>query len=142
MVQLPQGLSWAAGQDAIGPLGHLGTQLTHDQPAVTQHLELLLCWVTSQLLISKPVAIHGVVVTQEQDLALCLIEPHIISLSPSDNQALNTVNIICVNDTCPDPSAKPFYHPREQQSSLVSCKLTEGALIPLIQIIDKGIKQN
>ncbi|KAK4829020.1 hypothetical protein QYF61_001795 [Mycteria americana] len=56
-------------QDAIGFLGHLGTLLAHIQLAVDQH--------------PQPVALHGVVVTQVQDLALGLIEPHTSGLGPS-----------------------------------------------------------
>ncbi|KAK4819936.1 hypothetical protein QYF61_015557 [Mycteria americana] len=70
-------------QDAIGLLGHLGTLLAHIQPAVDQHPQVLLCQAAFQPLFSKPVALHGVVVTQVQDPALGLVEPHTIDLGPS-----------------------------------------------------------
>ncbi|KAK4807108.1 hypothetical protein QYF61_018449 [Mycteria americana] len=70
-------------QDAIGFLGHLGTLLAHMQPAADQHPQVLFCQAAFQPLFPKPVALHGVVVTQVQDLTLSLVEPHTIVLSPS-----------------------------------------------------------
>ncbi|KAK4816317.1 hypothetical protein QYF61_015001 [Mycteria americana] len=70
-------------QDAIGFLGHLGTLLAHIQAAVNQHPQALLCLAAFQPLFPKPVALHGVAVTQVQDLALSLVEPHTIGPSPS-----------------------------------------------------------
>ncbi|KAK4817624.1 LOW QUALITY PROTEIN: hypothetical protein QYF61_021527, partial [Mycteria americana] len=69
-------------QDAIGLLGHLGTLLAHIQLAVDQHPQVLFHWAAFQPLFPKPVALHGVVVTQVQDLALSFVEPHTIDLSP------------------------------------------------------------
>ncbi|KAK4806164.1 hypothetical protein QYF61_001087 [Mycteria americana] len=71
------------GQDAIGLLGRLGTLLAHIQAAVNQHPQVLLCQAAFQPLFPKPVALHGVAVTQVQDLALGLVEPHTIGLGPS-----------------------------------------------------------
>ncbi|KAK4828025.1 hypothetical protein QYF61_022802 [Mycteria americana] len=70
-------------RDAIGFLGHLGTLLAHIQAAVNQHPQVLFHQAAFQPLFPKPVALHGVVVTQVQDLALGLVEPHTIGLSPS-----------------------------------------------------------
>ncbi|KAK4831627.1 hypothetical protein QYF61_018567 [Mycteria americana] len=70
-------------QNAIGFLGHLGTPLAHVQPAVNQHSQVLFPRAAFQPLFPKPVALHGVVVTQVQDPALSLVEPHTIGLSPS-----------------------------------------------------------
>ncbi|KAK4810966.1 hypothetical protein QYF61_014438 [Mycteria americana] len=69
-------------QDAIGLLGHLGTLLAHIQLAVNQHPQVLFCQAAFQPLFPKPVALHGVVVAQVQDLALGLVEPHTIDLGP------------------------------------------------------------
>ncbi|KAK4826007.1 hypothetical protein QYF61_003780 [Mycteria americana] len=102
-------------QDAIGLLGHLGTLLAHIQLAVDQHPQVLLCWTAFQPLFPKPVALHGVVVTQVQDLALRLVPL----------QSL--------------PTLKQINTPAQLG---VICKLTEGALDALIQIIDKDMKQN
>ncbi|KAK4828429.1 LOW QUALITY PROTEIN: hypothetical protein QYF61_026525 [Mycteria americana] len=70
-------------QDAIGLLGHLGTLLAHIQAAVNQYQQVLFSRAAFQPLFPKPVALHGVVVTQVQDLTLGLVEPHTIGLSPS-----------------------------------------------------------
>jgi len=83
-----------------------------------------------QPLFLKPVESHGVVVTQVQDTAFSLFESHTIGLIPSIQpvwiplQSLPTFKQI-------DPPAQPG----------IICKLTEGALNSLIQIIDKVIKQ-
>jgi len=61
-------------QDAVGLLGHLGTLLAHVQPDVDQHPQVLFLWAAFQSLFPKPVALHGVVMTQAQDLALGLVE--------------------------------------------------------------------
>jgi len=70
-------------QDAVGLLGHLGTLLAHVQLAVNQHSQVHLRWAAFQPLLPKPEALHGVVVTQVQDPALGLVEPHTVGLSPS-----------------------------------------------------------
>ncbi|KAK4807208.1 hypothetical protein QYF61_024328 [Mycteria americana] len=51
-------------QDAIGFLGHLGTLLAHIQLAVDQHPQVLFHQAAIQPLFPKPMALHGVVVTQ------------------------------------------------------------------------------
>jgi len=60
-------------QDAVGPLGHLGTLLAHVQPAVNQHSQVLFCHAAFQPLLPKPVALHGAVVTQVLDPACPLL---------------------------------------------------------------------
>ncbi|KAK4827433.1 hypothetical protein QYF61_017990, partial [Mycteria americana] len=70
-------------QDAIGLLGHLGTLLAHTQAAVNQHPQVLFHQAAFQPFFPKPVALHGIVVAQVQDLALGLVEPHTIDLGPS-----------------------------------------------------------
>ncbi|KAK4821667.1 hypothetical protein QYF61_027135 [Mycteria americana] len=112
-------------QDAIGFLGCLGTLLAHIQAAVNQYSQVLLCWAAFQPLFPKPVALHGVAVAQVQDLALGLVKPHTIDLSPLIQPSL--------------PTLKQTNTPAQLG---VICKLTEGALDPFIQIIDKDIKQN
>ncbi|KAK4817545.1 hypothetical protein QYF61_019502 [Mycteria americana] len=113
-------------QNAIGFLGHLGTLLAHIQPAVDQHAQVLLCWAAFQPLFPKPVALHEVAVTQVQDLTLSLVEPHTIDLGPS----IQPVQSL--------PTLKQINTPAQLG---VICKLTEGALDPFAQIIDKDIKQ-
>ncbi|KAK4820903.1 hypothetical protein QYF61_008135 [Mycteria americana] len=118
-------------QDAIGFLGHLGTLLAHTQPAVSQHPQVLFCQAAFQPLFPKPVALHGVAVAQVQDLALGLVEPHTIDLSPS----IQPVQV-------PLQSLPPLKQINTPTQLGVICKLTEGALDPFIQIIDKDVKQN
>ncbi|KAK4832461.1 hypothetical protein QYF61_023508 [Mycteria americana] len=103
-------------QDAIGLLGHMGTLLAHIQPAISQPI--------------TP-ALHGVVVAQVQDPALSLVEPHTIGLSPSIQPVQVPLQSL--------PSLKQINTPTQLG---VVCKLTEGALDPLVQIIDKDIKQD
>ncbi|KAK4820419.1 hypothetical protein QYF61_026255 [Mycteria americana] len=118
-------------QDAIGLLGHLGTLPAHVQPAVNQHSQVLLCWAAFQPLFPKPIALHGVVVAQVQDPALCLVKPHTIDLGPS----IQPVQIPL--------KSLPTLRQVDTAAQLgVFCKLTEGACNPLIQIIDKDIKQD
>jgi len=69
-------------QDTVGLLGHLGTLLAHVQLAVDQHPKVLFCQTALQPLLPKPVVLHGVVVTEVQELAFGLVEPHTVGLSP------------------------------------------------------------
>ncbi|KAK4813572.1 hypothetical protein QYF61_010497 [Mycteria americana] len=118
-------------QDAIGLLGHLGTLPAHIQPAIDQHSQVLFCWAVFQPLFPKPVALHGVVVAQVQDLALGLVEPHTIDLSPSTQPVQVPLQSL--------PTLQQINTPTQLG---VICKLTEGALDPLVQIVDKDVKQN
>ena len=63
----------ATGQDTIGLLGHLGTHWLF-QGSVQR--------AAFQPLFPKPVVLHGIIVTQEQDLALGLVELHTVVLIP------------------------------------------------------------
>ncbi|KAJ7400157.1 KN motif and ankyrin repeat domain 3 [Pitangus sulphuratus] len=58
----------AAGQDAIGLLGHLGTLLAHVQLSVDQHPQIPFHLTGHQPLCAQPVALQGVV-AKVQDLA-------------------------------------------------------------------------
>jgi len=70
-------------QDSVGLLGHLGRLLAHVQLPVDQHPKVLLHQAAFQPLLPKPVALHGVVVTEVQDPALGLVEPHRVGFGPS-----------------------------------------------------------
>ncbi|KAK4826384.1 hypothetical protein QYF61_008055 [Mycteria americana] len=118
-------------QDAIGFLGHLGTLLAHIQSAIDQYSQVLFRWAAFQPLFPKPVALHGVVVTQGQDPALGLVEPHTTGLSPSTQPVQIPLQSL--------PTLNQINSPAQLG---VVCKLTEEALDPFIQIIDKDIKQN
>ncbi|KAK4827716.1 hypothetical protein QYF61_021016 [Mycteria americana] len=103
-------------QDAIGLLGHLGTLLAHIQAAVNQYPQVLFCQAAFQPLFPKPVALHGVVVTQGQDLALGLVEPHTIG---------------------PRPSTQPVQVPLQSLPPLKQINTPAQ-----LGIIDKDVKQN
>ncbi|KAK4829778.1 hypothetical protein QYF61_006577 [Mycteria americana] len=118
-------------QDAIGFLGHLGTLLAHIQAAVNKHPQVLLCQAAFQPLFPKPVALHGVAVAQVQDLALGLVKPHTIDLGPLIQPVQVPLQSL--------PTLKQINTPTQLG---VICKLTESTLHPLIQIIDKDVKQN
>ncbi|KAK4817189.1 LOW QUALITY PROTEIN: hypothetical protein QYF61_003582, partial [Mycteria americana] len=118
-------------QDAIGFLDHLGTLLAHIQAAVNQHPQVLLCWAAFQPLFPKPVALHGVAVAQVQDLALSLVKPHTIDLGPWIQPVQVPLQSL--------PALQQINTPAQLG---VICKLTEGALDPFVQILDKDVKQN
>ncbi|KAK4816620.1 hypothetical protein QYF61_019319 [Mycteria americana] len=118
-------------QDAILFLGHLGTLLAHIQLAVDQDPQVLSCRAAFQPLFPKPVALHGVAMAQVQDLALGLLKPHTIDLGPLIQPVQIPVQSL--------PTLQQINTPAQLG---VICKLTEGALDPLIQIIDKNTKQN
>ncbi|KAK4810950.1 hypothetical protein QYF61_013358 [Mycteria americana] len=118
-------------QDAIGFLGHLGTLLAHIQAAVNQHPQVLLCQAAFQTLFPRPVALHGVAVSQVQDRALGLVKPHTIDLGPLIQPVQVPLQSL--------PTLKQINTPTQLGDV---CKLTEGALDPFVQIIDKDIKQN
>ncbi|KAK4821425.1 hypothetical protein QYF61_019703 [Mycteria americana] len=118
-------------QDAVGFLGHLGTLLAHIQAAVNQHPQVLLCQAAFQPLFPKPVVLHGVAVAQVQDLALGLVKPHTIDLGPLIQPVQIPLQSL--------PTLKQINTPAQLG---VICKLTEGALDPLIQIMDKDVKQD
>ncbi|PKU45126.1 hypothetical protein llap_4577 [Limosa lapponica baueri] len=120
-----------SGQDAVGLLGHLGTLLAYVQPAVNQHPQVLFCQAALQTLCPKPVVLHGVVVTQVQDSALGLVEPHPIGLSP----LIQPVQI-------PLQSLSTLQQVDTPTQLGVICELPEGALERLIQVIDKDVKEN
>ncbi|KAK4813829.1 hypothetical protein QYF61_001833 [Mycteria americana] len=118
-------------QDAIGFLGHRGTLLAHIQVVVSQHPQVLFCLAAFQPLFPKPVALHGAAVAQVQDLALGLVKPHTIDLGPSIQPVQVPLQSL--------PTLQQINTPSQLG---VICKITEGALDPFVQIIDKDIKQN
>ncbi|KAK4827238.1 hypothetical protein QYF61_015685 [Mycteria americana] len=100
-------------QDAVGFLGHLGTLLACIQPAVDQHPQVLFCQAAFQPLFPKPVALHGAVVAQVQDLTLSL-KPHTIDLSPLIQPVQIPLQSL--------PTLEQINTPTQLR---VSCKLTE-----------------
>jgi len=75
--------------------------------------------------------LHGVVVTQVQDAGFGLIELCTAGLSPLIQFVQISLQIL--------PTLKQIDTPTHLT---VICKLTEGALNPIIQTIDKDIKQD
>ncbi|KAK4824657.1 hypothetical protein QYF61_017030 [Mycteria americana] len=118
-------------QDAIGFLGHLGTLLAHIQLSVNQYPQVLFCLAAFQPLFPKPVALYGVAVAQVQDLALGLVKPHTTDLGPLIQPVQVPLQSL--------PTLKQINTPTQLG---VVCKLTEDALDPFVQIIDKDVKQN
>ncbi|KAK4818289.1 hypothetical protein QYF61_010431 [Mycteria americana] len=118
-------------QDAIGLLGRLGTLLAHIQASVNQHAQVLFRCAAFQPLFPRPVALHGVAVAQVQDLALGLVKPHTIDLGPS----IQPVQV-------PLQGLPTLQQTNTPAQLGVICKLTEGALNPFVQVIDKDIKQD
>ncbi|KAK4819998.1 hypothetical protein QYF61_017377 [Mycteria americana] len=124
-------LSTTSFQDANGFLGHLGTLLAHVQPAVNQHPQVLFCRAAFEPLFPKPVALHGVAGAQEQDPALGLVKPHTIDLGPLIQPVPIPLQSLLTLKKVDTPT----------QFGVI-CKFTEGALNPLIQIVDKDTKQD
>ncbi|KAK4814267.1 hypothetical protein QYF61_012822 [Mycteria americana] len=118
-------------QDAIGFLGRLGTLLAHIQAAVNQQPQVLFCLAAFQPPFPKPVVLHGVAVAQVQDPTPGLVKPHTIDLGPSIQPVQVPLQSL--------PTLQQINTPTKLG---VICRLTEGALNPFIQIIDKDIKQN
>ncbi|TRZ08752.1 hypothetical protein HGM15179_018349 [Zosterops borbonicus] len=71
------------GQDAIVPLGSLGTLLAHVQSAVDQYPQVPFCLATVQPLCLHPAVLQGVIVAKVQNLALGLVKLHVVGLGPS-----------------------------------------------------------
>ena len=65
-----------------------------------------------------------------QDLALGFVEPHTIGLTPSIQPVQVSLQTLATLKQIDIPTQRG-----------VICKLTEGSLNPLIQIIDKDIKK-
>ncbi|KAK4816559.1 hypothetical protein QYF61_017949 [Mycteria americana] len=111
---------------SLDTLQHLNVSLVGRGPKLNTAFEAAF-----QPLFPKPVALHGVAVTQVQDLALGLVKPHTIDLSPS----IQPVQVLLQSL----PTLKQINTPTQLG---VICKLTEGALDPFVQIIDKDVKQD
>lgn len=72
-----------------------------------------------------------IAVTQVQDTALDLVEPHTIGLSPVIQPAQITLQSL--------PTLQQIHTPAQHG---VTCKTTEGTLSFLLQVVDKDIKQD
>ena len=82
---LPQPAAHAAGdaaQDMVGLLGYECTLLVPVQLFIPQYPQVLLCRAALHPFIPQPVLIRGVALTQVQDPALGLVEPHEVHTGP------------------------------------------------------------
>lgn len=101
------------------------------QLAPDQDLQALFSWAVFWPLWAQPVALPGVVVIHVQDVALVLVELHTIGLCPLiqpaqiPQQSLPTLQQIHI------PSYPGWGHLQ-----------TEGTLNPLVQVVDKDVKQD
>lgn len=110
------------------PSWHLGTRwlvFRGFQPAPQAHF----CWATFKPL--SPVALPAVVVTKVQDLALGLKKTDTTGPGPLIQPVQNSLQSL--------PTLQQINTPAQH---CVICKLSEGALDSLLQIIDKEIKQD
>ncbi|RMC05203.1 hypothetical protein DUI87_18387 [Hirundo rustica rustica] len=118
------------GQDDMGLLGHWA-HVGLCSAAVNWHPEVLFHLADFQPCCPKTIALQGVAVTRVQDSALGLVEPLTTGLSPRIQPVQTPLQSL------------PTLHKINAPAQLsVICELTEGALNPFIQIIDKDIKQH
>jgi len=75
--------------------------------------------------------LHGVVVTEVQDLELGLVESHTVSLGSLMQPVQSPLQSV--------PTLMQIDTPTQLG---VICRLSEGALNPLIQIIDKDVRED
>ncbi|KAJ7410925.1 integral membrane protein dgcr2 idd [Pitangus sulphuratus] len=99
--------------------------------AVRQHPQILFCQAAFQPLCQNLVTLHGIFVTRGQDLSLCLIEPHPSGLYPWIQPVQIPLQSL--------PALQQINSPIQLG---IICKMTEGALSPLIQIVDEDIKRD
>jgi len=71
-----------AAQDAVGLMGCLQTMVAHVQLFIHQYPQVLLGKAALNPIIPQPVLILGVALTQVQDFALGIVEPHEIHMGP------------------------------------------------------------
>ncbi|RMC00220.1 hypothetical protein DUI87_22825 [Hirundo rustica rustica] len=114
------------GQDAIGPLGHLGTLLARVQllapappgPFLQPHRP-------------QPIMLQGVIVAKGQDSALGLVKPHLVRLCPS-------VQLVQISLQSPPTFQQIDTH---SQHSVIH-KFTNERLNTLTSVINKNIEQS
>ncbi|KAK4830883.1 hypothetical protein QYF61_013812 [Mycteria americana] len=74
--------SFDAAQDTVGLLGCKRTLLAHVQLSIHQYPQVPLPRAALNHIIPQPVLILGIALTQVQDLALGLVEPHEVHTGP------------------------------------------------------------
>ncbi|KAK4830181.1 hypothetical protein QYF61_008972 [Mycteria americana] len=119
-----------AAQDTVGFLGCECTLSAHVQLFIHQYPQVLLHRAALNPFISQPVLIPGVALTQVQDPALGLVEPHEVPIDP----LLQLVQVPLDGI----PSLRRVNHTTQLG---VICKLAEGAFDPTVHVTDEGVKQ-
>ncbi|KAK4830289.1 hypothetical protein QYF61_009492 [Mycteria americana] len=105
-----------------------GTSLAHVQPGVHHDPQVLFCQTAFQLVCPQHVLVPGVVPSQVQDFALALVELHGAPASPF----LQPVKVPL------DGRTALWYISHYSQFGVI-CKLAEGALYLIVQIINEDV---
>ncbi|KAK4817066.1 hypothetical protein QYF61_027095 [Mycteria americana] len=122
--------SFDAAQDMAAFLGCECTLPAHVQLFTHQYPQDLLCSAALNPFIPQPVLILGVALTQVQDLALGLVEPHEVHMG----QVLELVQV-------PLDGIPSLRRVNCTTQLGVIYKFAEGALDPTVYVIDEDIKQ-
>ncbi|KAK4805635.1 hypothetical protein QYF61_009861 [Mycteria americana] len=117
-------------KDTVGFLGCEHTLPAHVQLFIHQYPQVLLHRAALKQFIPQPVLILGVALTQVQDLALGLVEPHEVHMGPL--LELVHVPLDGISSLRSVSCTTPFG---------VICKFAEGALDPTVYVVDEDIKQ-
>ncbi|KAK4830254.1 hypothetical protein QYF61_009321 [Mycteria americana] len=117
--------SFDAAQDTVGLLGCKRTLLAHVQLFIHQYPQVLLCKADLNPFIPQPVLISEVALTQLQDPALGLAEPHEVHMGP----LLQLVQV-------PLDGIPSLRRVTCTTQLGVICKLAEGALNPTVYVIE------
>ncbi|PKU42438.1 hypothetical protein llap_7238 [Limosa lapponica baueri] len=122
--------SFDAAQDIVSLLGCEHTLPAHIQVFIYQYPQVLLGTAALNPFVPHPALISGVELTQVQNLALGLVEPHVVHTGtlpePVQVPLGDIPSLRCVNCTTHLGAV---------------CKLAEGALDPIAYVIDEDIKQ-
>jgi len=120
-----------AARDTAGFLGCKCALPAHVELLIHQYPQVLLLRTTLESLSTQPVLVFGIALTQMQDLALGLVELHVVHAGPPLQPVKVPLNGI--------PSLQSINH--TTQLGVIG-KLVEGALSPTVHVTDKDIKQH
>ncbi|KAK4814406.1 hypothetical protein QYF61_018165 [Mycteria americana] len=122
--------TWQSAQGTIGLLGCERTLSAHVQLFIHQYPQVLLHRAALNPFTPQPVLIPGVALTQMQDPALGLVEPHEVHMG----LLLQLVQI-------PLDGIPSLRRVNRTTQLGVVCKLAEGVLDPTVYVIDEDVKQ-
>ncbi|KAK4822199.1 hypothetical protein QYF61_011840 [Mycteria americana] len=108
-----------------------GTLPAHIQLFIHQYSQVLLSRAAPNLFIPQSILILGVALTQVQDFALGLVEPHEVHMGPLIKLVQVSLDGILY-----------LRHVNHTTQLGVTCKLAEGALHPTVYVIDENIEQH